>query len=231
MANGCCMGVDDFWYAPQYHHSNNASPKSLSGVMIAFDLILAIMPIKLIRTLSRPPRERILISCLMATGLIATAVACVKLYVYNRGPHKWTVPDELVDSIDSTLYSKMEELLGIIAACMPCLKRPGEELLRRIGLLGEVHWPGMSKQSFVFSTMARGSVVVESVGKMPLQDGDVGSSLHKGSLGSELGLGSVGTRSMEWVGSTMESSMVESGNAMADEAKKLGPHSLKVEEV
>jgi hypothetical protein len=31
----------------------------------------------------------------------------------------------------------MEDLLGVIAVCTPCLKRPAE-LLRRVGVLGEV---------------------------------------------------------------------------------------------
>jgi len=197
--------------------------------MIVFDLMLAIMPIKLIRTLSRPPRERILISFLMTTGLLATAVACVKLNTYHRDPHKWALPDQLVDSINPTLYSKMEELLGIIAACMPCLKRPAEELLRRIGLLGEVHWPGLSKQSFAFSTMTRGSVGTERKGPRPLQD--VGKLLSKGSQGSELGLGSVSTRSTEWVGAMMQMSTAESGNPKLNEVNRMPPHNLKVEEV
>ncbi|KAE9364638.1 hypothetical protein N431DRAFT_563908 [Stipitochalara longipes BDJ] len=201
-----------------------------SGFMIVFDLMLAIMPIKLVRTLSRPLCERILISFLMATGLIATAVACVKLNTYHRNPHKWAVPDPLVDMVNPTVYSKMEELLGIIAACMPCLKRPAEEILRRIGLLSEVHWPGLSKNSFVFSTMARGSVGTEAAdGPLPLQD--VGKLSHEESQGSELGLASVRTRSTDWVGTTMQTSTVESRNSMAEEVIKMPPHSLRVEEV
>jgi hypothetical protein len=49
------------------------------ALMILFDLILALGPIKLIRTISRPLRKKLLISILMATGLLATAIACVKL--------------------------------------------------------------------------------------------------------------------------------------------------------
>ena len=126
------------------------------------------------------------------------------------------------------LYSKMEELLGIIAACMPCLKRPAEEVLRRIGLLGEVHWPGLSKQSFVFSTMPRESTGTEREPR-PLQD--VGRLLHKESQGSELGLGSVSMSSTN--GAMIQMSTVESGNPMprVDGVNKMPPHTLKVEEV
>jgi hypothetical protein len=51
--------------------------------MILFGLILALSPIKLIRTISRPLREKLLISIPMATGLLATAIACVKLTTYR----------------------------------------------------------------------------------------------------------------------------------------------------
>jgi hypothetical protein len=141
----------------------------------------------------------------MATGLIATTVACIKPWQYDDITHKWQMPDSMVDYIDTTLYSKMEELLGIIAACMPCLKRPAEKVLCRIRVLKDVHWPGLSKPSFVFSTGER-SVAVQSIwsgpGQMPLQD--VGRLLHKESQGSELGLAR--TRSMEWyTGTTLES--------------------------
>ena len=193
--------------------------------MIIFDLMLATMPIKLIRTLSRPLRERVLISLLMTTGLLATAIACVKLDAYHRSVHTWNVPDQLVDNIKPMMYSKMEELLGIIAACLPCLKRPAEELLRRIGLLSEVHWPGLSKQSFVFSTMGE-SVVTEGDAPMPLQD--VGRLLHKESQGSGLGLGSVSTRSTN--GAMLEMSTVEIANPVVREVNKMPPH-LKAEEV
>jgi hypothetical protein len=106
---------------------------------------------------------------------------------------------------------------------MPCLKRPAEEILRRIGVLREVHWPGMSKPSFVFSTGER-SVAVQSTwsgpGQMPLQD--VGRLLDKESQGSELGLAR--TRSMEWYTGTTR----ENGNSRTN--TKPTP-SLRTEEV
>ncbi|OCK88279.1 uncharacterized protein K441DRAFT_669439 [Cenococcum geophilum 1.58] len=39
------------------------------------DLILALMPLNPMRTLHRPVRERVLTACLMATGLLATAIS------------------------------------------------------------------------------------------------------------------------------------------------------------
>jgi hypothetical protein len=47
--------------------------------MILMDFILATMPIQLIRILQRPLREKVLISCLIAMGLLATGIAAYKI--------------------------------------------------------------------------------------------------------------------------------------------------------
>lgn len=208
-----------------YPASIQHTHQSCIGIMIVLDFMLAIMPIRLVRTLSRPPREKLLICCLMATGLIATAIGCVKLSTFWAAAHTYQLPDQMTDTIPSTLYQKMEELLGIIAACMPCLKRPAEDVLRRIGVLGEVHWPGMSKLSFVFSTRERSVVTPAEEGREPMPLQDVGRLLHKESQGSELGtLGLARTRSMEW----MQTTVLESGNTGTN---KMPPHTVRMEEV
>jgi hypothetical protein len=47
------------------------------------DLVLALMPVKLIRSLDRPLSEKILIGCLMATGLLATGIAGAKMTTFS----------------------------------------------------------------------------------------------------------------------------------------------------
>jgi Fungal rhodopsin domain len=138
----------------------------------------------------------------MATGLLATAIACVKLFVLYAVTHQYALPDSLRDNVGTALWSKLEEQVGIIAACMPCLKRPAEEILRRIGILGEEHWPNMSKPSFVRSFRTREESIAPEVStQMPLQD--VGKLIHKESQGSELGR--VSTKSTEWSGIILQS--------------------------
>jgi hypothetical protein len=174
--------------------------------MIGMDLALALMPIILIRTtLTRPTREKILIGALMATGLLATAFACKKAtYFHTKGEG-----DQMINSVDSTFWAKMEQVTGIIAACMPCLKQPAEELLRKIGILGKEHFPGMSRPSFVLSSrLEHGSAVAAQrelavVGQEhALQD--KGGLLHILGEGRELGLGLglVRTRSTNWTRGT-----------------------------
>jgi len=113
--------------------------------MIVMDFILATMPVQLIRTLPRPLRERILISCLMAMGLLATGIAAYKIPLsreVNSG-------DPLSATVRMSLWNKLEEQLGLIAACLPCLKAQMEELLHRLGILKTrmSHWSTFATSS------------------------------------------------------------------------------------
>jgi len=82
----------------------------------------------------------------MGLGLIATAIAGVKMTTFNS----FGTGDPLRDSVTGSLYAELELWLGIIAACLPTLKAPVERLLRKHGL---VSGPSMemnaSKLSFV----------------------------------------------------------------------------------
>jgi hypothetical protein len=89
------------------------------------------MPVQLIRPLPRPLRERVLICCLMAMGLLATGIAAYKIPLsrqVNNG-------DPLSATVKLSLWNKLEEQLGLIAACLPCLKAQMELLLHQLGIL------------------------------------------------------------------------------------------------
>ncbi|KAF2475932.1 uncharacterized protein BDR25DRAFT_339869 [Lindgomyces ingoldianus] len=114
-----------------------------SAFYTTMDLILALMPIKLVRSLNRPLSEKILIGCLMATGLLATGIAGAKMTTFNSLGQG----DPMQATVKPSMWAKLEELVGIIAACMPCLKSPAQNLLRRLGLFSG---DGMgSRPSFV----------------------------------------------------------------------------------
>lgn len=106
------------------------------------DLILSLMPIKLIRTLNRPRNEKILISFLMALGLLATGVACAKMTTFNS----FGSGDPMQATIAPSMYAKLEEIVGIIASCLPCLKAPVQNVLKKMGVLRTRQ---MSRPSFV----------------------------------------------------------------------------------
>lgn len=56
--------------------------------------------------------------------------------------------DPLQATVVSSMWAKLEELVGIIGACLPCLKSPAENVLRRLGVISDRY---MSRPSFVFS--------------------------------------------------------------------------------
>ena len=108
------------------------------------DLVLSLMPIKLTLTLSRSTSEKILIGVLMALGLLATAVACAKMTTYGD----FGKGDPMQATIRPSMFAKLEEVVGIIASCLPCLKSPAEQVLRKFGILKEHQ---LTRPSFVNS--------------------------------------------------------------------------------
>lgn len=96
------------------------------------DIIFACIAVSFVREIKRPLREKIVVSFLMALGILAGAASITKLtkvkkYTRNR--------DWLYDGVDLVIWNIVEAQAGIIAACVPCLKSPCERLLRRFGLL------------------------------------------------------------------------------------------------
>jgi len=114
-------------------------------MLATVDIILALMPVRLIRTLNRPTAEKILICCLMATGIAAGVVSVYSITLSD----KVFGGNLLSTTVTLSLWCSIELLLGVIAACLPFLKASTERLLRRFGLLADR--PDMTKPSFVRS--------------------------------------------------------------------------------
>ncbi|KAL5385073.1 hypothetical protein DPSP01_004884 [Paraphaeosphaeria sporulosa] len=116
-----------------------------NSLLVLNDTILALLPIHLIRTLHRSPREKVLICFLMATGLLAAAIAA-----YRMGLSKAAFAGDLLSStVMMSMWCMLEVLLGIIAACLAPLKAPAERFLHRAGLL--VSRREVTRPSFVVS--------------------------------------------------------------------------------
>ncbi|KAF2258404.1 hypothetical protein CC78DRAFT_115911 [Lojkania enalia] len=104
---------------------------AIAAIYVTMDLILALMPLRLIRSLTRPISEKILIGCLMAAGLTATAMACGKMTTFNE----FGKGDPMQATVEPSTWAKLEEVVGIIASCLPSLKAPTEKVLRRLGVI------------------------------------------------------------------------------------------------
>jgi hypothetical protein len=96
------------------------------------DLVCAIIPVFLIRTLPRSAIEKTLVSILMASCLLATGCGIPKLYYMVT--YDFRSADGLWNLVPEFFWCRMEEAAIIIAACAPLLKGPVERLLRHFGL-------------------------------------------------------------------------------------------------
>jgi hypothetical protein len=97
------------------------------------DLILSLMPIHMIRTLHRSTTEKTLICVLMSLGLLATAAACVKMTTFND----FGKGDVMQATIKPSMLARLEEIMGIIACSLACLKNPFERALKKLGIVKE----------------------------------------------------------------------------------------------
>ncbi|KAE9364744.1 hypothetical protein N431DRAFT_421915 [Stipitochalara longipes BDJ] len=103
----------------------------VGGFSIATDLVLSLFPLTFMITLRRPRVEKILISCLMAVGLAASAASIMKAIVIQ----KWVNdPDGMFVGFTICTLAAIEMLVGSIAACLPCLKSTVQGLLIRCGV-------------------------------------------------------------------------------------------------
>ncbi|KAH7397135.1 hypothetical protein BKA66DRAFT_521609 [Pyrenochaeta sp. MPI-SDFR-AT-0127] len=97
----------------------------------ACDIFFTGMLLSLIRTLHRHRSEKILLGCLMSLGTFASAAAIVKI-VYM---HLYDLQgDSLRIVIIITLLVRIEEAIGIIAACSPYLKNMVASCLGYLGI-------------------------------------------------------------------------------------------------
>jgi len=102
---------------------------------ILCDLILSTMPLAFIIKMHIPLRRRIFVAVLMAMGFFTAITATIKtVYIVRAGKSG----DTLWNMSFLNLLSKLEELVGIIAACIPCMASRIETFLQRFG---NVVWP------------------------------------------------------------------------------------------
>jgi len=96
------------------------------------DFICALVPVVVVRRLSRTRVEKTLISVLMASSLMASGCGIAKLYYMIT--YDFNSPDGLYLAIPEYFWCRVEEAIIIIAACVPLLKTPIERLLHRVGV-------------------------------------------------------------------------------------------------
>ena len=99
------------------------------------DLICGILPILLIRSLTRSTVEKVLTSILLASCLFASGIGIAK--IYYQATYDFSSKDSFYLQTFIFFWSRLEEALIIIAACAPLLKQPLESWARKwVGFRG-----------------------------------------------------------------------------------------------
>lgn len=137
-----CIPLAAVWDPEKHPDATCAKPQAIfasiyvnSAIAITSDLIFAAVPLIFIRKMQRPLREKIVLGCLMGMGLFAATASIVKTTLI---PTYGITGDALWDAMDLTLWSHLEEHVGILAACIPCLRSLFERFLHQIGVLSHL---------------------------------------------------------------------------------------------
>ncbi len=104
-------------------------------LVIITDFIFALIPLVFLRHMRRSLRDRLIIGFLMSLGLFASAASVVKA-VSVQGFDQSADPSGTGMSI--AIWASTESQVGIIAACIPCLRAPFVRLLGRLGISSDL---------------------------------------------------------------------------------------------
>jgi hypothetical protein len=105
-----------------------------SSIVILTDVIFSLIPLTFLHHIRRSVPHRIVIGILMSLGLLASAASVVKTIMV----HRFDVGgDASGNGISIALWASLEAIVGIIAACLPCLRGAFLRLLHRLGIYTE----------------------------------------------------------------------------------------------
>jgi uncharacterized membrane protein len=113
-------------------HNIRNSTIVVSSVNVATDLVFAALPFNFLRKVQRPLRERVIIGMLMALGVFAAGASLIKLLAASKFGE---TNDPTGESIKIGMWSSIEILVGLITACIPCLRSPFQRALEFFGLV------------------------------------------------------------------------------------------------
>lgn len=105
-----------------------------SSIVIITDVIFSLIPLTFLHHIRRSVPHRIVIGVLMSLGLLASAASVVKTIII----HRFDIGGDVSGTgISIALWASLEAIVGIIAACLPCLRGAFLRLLNRLGIYTE----------------------------------------------------------------------------------------------
>ncbi|KAF1810948.1 hypothetical protein P152DRAFT_378048, partial [Eremomyces bilateralis CBS 781.70] len=104
-----------------------------SIALILSDVVFALLPLTFIFSLRRPLRDKLVLTFLMGLGLLCTAIGTRKLF-YAKEFQRVNEKDTSWSSVEMRVWAYAESYVGIMAACIPCLRAMFESGLKKIGI-------------------------------------------------------------------------------------------------
>jgi len=105
-----------------------------SAVNITTDVLLSLAPGVFLRNLNRPLRERIFVCILMGLGLFASVSSILKTVIVQKFG-RFDIPDDFwAQGIAISTYTVLEQLTGLLAACVPAMKGILQTCLGKVGV-------------------------------------------------------------------------------------------------
>ncbi|KAH7092536.1 hypothetical protein FB567DRAFT_239799 [Paraphoma chrysanthemicola] len=115
----------------------------VAAINIITDFVFSLLPITFLRKIQRPMRERVVVGVLMGLGIFAGVVSIVKISVAAQFGR---TGDMINESILIGMWSVIEELVGLIVICVPCLRSPFQRAVQSVaGVTVRMRRYGMSR--------------------------------------------------------------------------------------
>lgn len=105
-----------------------------SSVNITVDVLLSLAPATFLRKLNRPLRERVFFCVLMGMGLFASVSSIVKTVIVKDWGDPFAVDDFWAQGVSICTWTVLEQMLGVLAACVPAMKGIFQKLLGAMGV-------------------------------------------------------------------------------------------------
>lgn len=120
-----CLQMERMYYTPSKTscHTDNTQ---WAGFNTITDLWVVLLPIPVILKLQMSLLKRIGTSLIFALGLFIVAISALRMQALNESVTK---TDTTWDSAPAFIWSHVEAAVGLIATCLPALKRPVSKIL------------------------------------------------------------------------------------------------------
>jgi len=139
-----------------------------SGINIATDVLLSLSPVVLIHKINRPLPEKLLICVLMSMGVVASVCSVMKTIIVQGFADP--TADTLATGVAISTWTVLEELLTMLAACVPAQKRMFQRLLGCMGFSITPTRPAYASQRQTQNGTVRNATLSTSRANKHLQD-------------------------------------------------------------